>query len=302
MATTTAPIVLGDGIEERVRDGTTEHRHPERDYWHPADRAHNQCVRPPAPPDPTQTMWEIVDDDMVYDIIEAMRYASPNADRENDPAGVTEEMFSAEWCAAVSSVLALDVGILYHAGEVYRCKISSRYGDVSFYPGQRSVEFEKDTRVHKAKGIIESGAAKRYVAYPNMVEAMHILHVLTREGYYDLIELPQGGHIPPAVLSAEYGVTWDIIATVPRGKPRDMGTFACPICGGRSYFTGPCNHCRGGDLRQGEGDIPANEAELQEKYIRYAKYVRDERKKLEHGMINEIIESGDWSGCLYIRG
>lgn len=116
-----------------------------------------------------------------------------------------------------------------------------------------------------------------------------------KEHRYDLIRLPAGGHIPVDILEGEYGVSWEIIATIPLGEPRDCNTFYCPICGESSYYFGVCDSCRCGvdendELLVSPEDIEKVDAQ------------RVSMKEHEHHEILRMIEQCDWMRCRYMMG
>jgi len=318
--------ILPAGQTERVKDGCTEHMHGEYDYWHPVSRIHSgNQISTHRNIDTTRTVWD-VDEDGVYDIIEAMKglqtyyvdlygdhIALPAVDALHELAEY--DTLSGKWCVAVSEMFHLDVSMTIRAGQLSECKISSRIGEVTFHAGH--ADFEEGTELHDAKLLLETGLAAMYISYPDLADAMHILHISGGGSYYDLFRLLNGGHVPSEILVRDYGVSWETLAKIPLGKPRDCETFTCPLCGERSFFAGVCQECyhhHPYDFCEGcegcdddntpcEGFVEATKkADAHENKLHEIEDAYDKRKEFEHGAILRMIKSGNWSRCRYIRG
>ena len=303
---------------ERYRDGVTEHKHTGFDYWHPKARVHthtgwstNQSC------DPTETEWNTNPAD-IADILIAMSgiqthyndifgIAKQIADPVNCMTG-TEEM-TLEWAVAISKIRDVVVNIDMSNAIMRSVTVKNFEGDeVKFSNGR--VYFTAGSRLHKAKLLLESGEAAKYVPYSTLADAAHLLYVLAGGAHFDLIYLPNGGHIPPEILVNEYGVSWDDLAKIPLGIPQDGETFTCPICGDRSFYAGvcqrcsdPCEGCRDDcDDCRGSYSVDAHDiADLRES-LASVDGARTKRKEFEHGAILRMIKSGNWKKCRYMRG
>ena len=332
---------------ERVKDGVAEHRHigsDYLDYWHPIARVHKDEDQLTSPPD--QILWPVSVDD-VYDIIYAMsgiqfRYVDScgdaadilDADYMIQKHLIRHRFFSAAWVFNAAGIGGIKTEIRSRVwGKIASRVFESSFGTVEFIGGTSKfvrgtgydlgetvltgciAKFEEGSMLHKAKLLLESGEAAKYITAPNLGDALHVLYVQAGGSYYDLIRLLNGGHIPPEILHEKYGVSWDDLAKIPLGKPRDGETFACPICGEKSFFAGvcrdcvdgiedPCRTCRLWDECGRESD-PCNELLLADKandLIFAAEDARTARKEFEHGVISRMIKSGNWKGCRYVRG
>lgn len=289
--------VLDTGETERVKDGCTEHKHKTYDYWHPVARVHSENRVPTRNIDTTRRMWD-VDEDGVYDIIEAVtgrqagytdlfgRYVKLPLVCEI--VGLPGDVLSAEWCVSLSAKFDIEVMMSIRSGHLGEVKISPmQLGDVRFCNGQ--AHFEEGSMIHDAKLLLEMGIVSMYVDNPDLADAMRILHISEGGSYCDLVRLMNGGHIPPEILIREYGVSWETLAKIPLGKPRDSETFACPICGEPAFFAGVCRNCK----ENSDSEISQQIADANE--------TRTKRKEYEHGMILRMIKSGNWSKCRYMR-
>ncbi len=104
--------------------------------------------------------------------------------------------------------------------------------------------------------------------------------------YYDLLQLPSGGHVPiPHLL--EMGIEWKTLAKIPLGKPRGVDYYTCPGCGRKSFYAGfCCCEC---------------EEYIDPDALKKYKDSRDARKEREKSELQTIIENDDWQKCRYIR-
>lgn len=303
-----------NGSVERTYDGITEHKHGEYDYWHPKSRVHKPgtpSIRKMA--DQNETAW-YVNEDGIYDILEAMAgvqiaYTDLYGDLVDIPSEINkvyalpDDVLAAEWVQKVSEVQGLSTTVTYRSGKPSEISVDSWHGCVRFIHGK--AYFESRSRLLAAKRLLESGTVAKYIAFPDLADAMHVLIVSDPEaGYYDLIKLPSGGHVPTTLLKNEYGVSWMVLAKIPLGKPRDAKTFSCPVCGERSFYAGLCDEC------VEEFDdffwLRATDEEkegMEKKYTAYDEYIeaKDLRKEAEHGEILRLIKSGNWKQCRYMR-
>lgn len=107
-------------------------------------------------------------------------------------------------------------------------------------------------------------------------------------GYYDLILLPSGGHIPTPIFKHEYGVSDESIAKIPDGLLRDETTFECPSCGRLGFYAGICGVCEH-YLDQIDDEIDR------------INNSRINRKELEDDEIRKITRSGEWDKLEYME-
>lgn len=325
------------GSVERECDWVTEHKHTGFDYWHPVSRVHNgNLIQTGRNIDTTRTAWD-VNEDGVYDIIDAL---SGRQAGYVDRYGVTQELeqeygtqiadlrdielFSYEWANALASVNGIHTtemlcrsGVERRPTDITVSNGSNEYGEsVKIHTDPRGhgwyeVTFEECTQIVEAMRFAEEHRI-------TLCDALHVLYVLAGGAHKDIVRLPDGGHIPPEILVHEYGVSWETIAKIPLGKPRDGETFACPLCGARSFFAGICDECRRHDPSDfcdgcdgcDDNDTPckgftnATKAfEAHERKIREADDARTKRKEFEHGAILRMIKSGTLERkCRYMRG
>lgn len=189
------------------------------------------------------------------------------------------------WAQDVSELLDRPVTITYRDRVPTRIMFMSGVGSAEFVYDH--VFFESGTLLEQAKHLIETGLAQKYVVDPCLEDAVHILRVSDpNDGWYDLVLLPSGGHVPTGVLKTEYGVSWETLARIPLGAPRDDHTFCCPVCGAPSFYAGVCDLCNMDD-----GCCAKAEA---------CDRIRVERKAAEHGEILRLIKSGNWKQCRYV--
>lgn len=284
---------------ERIKDGVHEHHHETHPFWHPVSRMHNGKLS--APINPCKTTWKVGDIEDVTEMVEVMHdtqlyyvdLCGASVDLpEHDalyatipPGRPTDD----GWAREVSKIKWMSATIQYRHGDVASTMLESRFGRVTFEGDYAT--FEEGSLLHDARLLIYLGLAEKYIPCPDLTDAMHILHVAGDESgegrYYDLIRLPSGGHIPVGILESEYGVSWETLAKIPLGKPRDYETFTCPICGRRSYYSGICQECK---------------CDADDQTIDDADDRRVARKEAEHGEILRLIKSGNWSSCRYMRG
>lgn len=283
-------------IETRIRDGVEEHRHDDRDYWHPAARIHNP--KHWGIPYKIDLIYEVDD----YDILDAIsgnqtyyvnilgEYKDLSWTAQN---AIKFDTLSVDWAIAISEIYNLETQITFRSGSVSSVRVSSDRNGVEFTHDR--VYFDPNTDLHDAKILIETGLASKYIDFPSLEGAMHILHVSEGDRHYDLIKLPSGGHIPVDILEENYGVSWETIAGILLGKPRDDMLFSCPICGSESYFSGACNRCR--YETNEDGTLVVSKEDIENVHQEWCA-----RKEREHGEILHLIKSNDWSHCRYIRG
>jgi len=262
-------------MDTRTKDGIEEHRHREYDFWHPSTRGHKMSGVHGF--DVSQTSWTVSDDE-INEIVDAL-HKSFNTTWRKYTVGTPE------WIAAVA-VGEIQVDTTYRSGKVSSMRISSYRSGVSI-TSDHTARYDRNCPLHDAKQLLESGLAGMYHDNPSLIDAAHVLHVSTSpsdgDRHYDLIRLPNGMHVPVDVLEAEYGVSWETIARIPLGEPRDDCTFSCPMCGDRSYYAGVCERCR---------DVAECAADMQ--YTLDLKYEEE---------IRRVTQSYDWMiHCQYIRG
>ena len=286
---------------ERIKDGVTEHRHGEYDFWHPASRVHSTAAltRNRGTFDSTRDTWDVEDDD-IWEILEAMMPLQTHFDDEFGNTQPIEtplkhlldmEPMTQEWAVAISNLPQIEAQITYTSGRIRKVRVSSYHNGVEFSHGR--VCYDPDTPLLDAKLLIECGLAAKYIPQPNLSDALHLLHVVGDERYYDLVRLPSGGHIPVEILEDEYEVSWETIAKIPIGEPRNGETFACPICGEGSFYSGVCRDC----VASAGGADGYDETLLRR--IQEVQQDTCTRKEREHGEILRLIKSGAWKNCRY---
>lgn len=283
-------------METRTKNDVKEHRHREFDYWHPAARVHTPHYAHVHGFDPAQVIWA-ADQSGTADIVDAMHFKQMHfVNLFGEVRGIDTyarwrgtEPGTPAWCKDVS-IGHVSVSLTYRAGKISAIALQDYRSAVKIMQGQ--AHYERNTPLHDAKLLIESGLAEAYIDNPHLVDAMHLLHVAGDDRYYDLITLPSGGHVPIDILEEEYDVQWETLAMILLGKPRDNETFSCPICGQASYYTGICDEC-------------CEDSEYDDELCQRIKHVnatKVSRKELEHGEILRLIKSGNWKACRYMRG
>lgn len=261
----------------------------------------------PAPTiiDSNQNVWK--HGDLVCDIIKVM-YAMPISYTTHDgilvdiPDAIHDiyctmgdlDIMAEDDVMALSHIPNVRVSIEYGNGKMLSFSLSSNSNCGTIKVSDEYITFEKNSKIHKAMLLIESGEAAKYIRNPDLCNAMHILYVQAGGAYYDLITLPNGGHIPPEILANEYGVSWDTLASIPLGLQRNDNTFACPICKEPSFFAGVCQECNS------YIDEDYEDADLIQCAIEAYDIHRKDRKANEHELILRMVESGDWSDCRYM--
>ena len=103
-------------------------------------------------------------------------------------------------------------------------------------------------------------------------------------GYYDLIELPSGAHIPAPVALELVGI--QEISKIPVSKrKRDERFFYCPECGDHDFFKHtPCTHCY--DYNCDECDVP---------------YLLDEYYRIKEAVFVRLIRERKYDKLRYIK-
>lgn len=187
---------------------------------------------------------------------------------------------SKEWIECVSQHMSVQCE--YRYGELQRVRLENRHGTVILTESE--IVFEGG-RIALAKKILDAGIVARYIKYPDLADAMHVLHCMDGDQYYDLIELPSGGHVPVPHLVAMH-VGWETLAKIPLGKPRGDDFFSCPVCRKKSFYSGVCTECQ----------LALPEERLHEFTVDLAK-----RKEQEKDELWMILKSSDWTGCRYVR-
>jgi len=283
-------------MDTRTKDGVSEHRHTGCDYWHPAARLHNLHHAKMHGFDVEQVIWGDESEECINGIVDALHF---NQDSYVDMKGAEvimrnplwrmSNVGTPEWFAAVS-IAGVQVDVIYRSGKVSRMRLSSYRSGVDIV--RRNVQYDRNCPLHDAKQLIESGLAGMYIDNPTLMDAMHILHVSDISigaRHYDLVRLPNGMHVPVDVLEEEYGVSWETMARIPMGEPRDDCTFRCPMCGDKSYYAGVCISCDEGD----RGSVA---------YLFRLRYTKDVDECRKHEEVSRIIESDDWVCCRYMNG
>ena len=187
---------------------------------------------------------------------------------------------SKEWIECVSQYMS--VLCEYRHGELDRIRLKNRHGSVLLT--ETEIIFESG-RVAFAKKMLDVGIVEKYIKYPDLDDAMHVAHCMEGDQYYDLIELPSGGHVPvPHVIAMHVG--WETLVKIPLGKPRGHDFFSCPVCKRESFYAGVCTGCQ----------LALPEEQLREHVIALVN-----RKDKEREEIRLIIKNDDWTGCKYIR-
>ena len=246
--------------------------------------------------DSNQCIWDI-HEDMVYDVLEGIsnrelyyKYSNGKIIYMKYPLDYMVEyaILSHKWITDVSELIGVDsVNVTYRSGYAVSCEIRSDAGMVIISKYQ--IYMKTGSPINDAKVLIDSGLAEKYIDSPTIADAMHILHVSGTNRYYDLIQFPGGGHIPVDILEDGYDISWEVIASIPRGEPRDDESFACPFCNRSSFYGGICAECRDSD-----------DPEMMRRIITY-NLETEARKRRENKEIFAIIEEGDFSDLRYIR-
>lgn len=311
-------MTMNKNIEtERIKDGVYEHRHDERNYWHPAARIHSGKVQQVIKSAYQQTSWKIGVGD-ICNIIEGLNgqqlsYTDECGKLQFLPTNSTlydmiPKTGNTNWAQDISRIPGIMTTTTFHNGKLVTTILESKNGLVQFH--EDYVTYDVGSRIHNAKILIETGVAAKYIKHPDLLDALHILHVANQEeGYYDLIKLPDGQYnrfIPVRILEDEYKVSWEILVKIPLGKPRDNNTFECPICGQKSYYVGICNSCLDVccDCPEWDCDHCCDHCDRCVDRHKIDKWdvVKNIQSGIRHREILQLIESGDWKNCRYIRG
>ena len=154
-------------------------------------------------------------------------------------------------------------------------------------------------------GAIPEEAKKLEITVDGKVYSMEFkgkVNIDDIDGYYDLIELPSGGHIPVPIAAKLIG--WnefeEVVAKIPKSsKVRDEQFFTCPICGYKSFFSqrGGCNDCR----RIMREKFPPDYSEEELECIEYNEEIEEKiRSRMKEIEFLEIIRKGDFKKMEYI--
>ena len=295
----------------------------------------------PSDPDPEQTVW-VGDSDDVYDLLDAMSgiqfdYVDLHGNAvQIDGSGIEihrhlmrHTYFTKRWLWGAGLIQGISTSIEGDGLRIEKRIFESGYGSVGIteynrHTGLCKGDFEKGSMIHKAKLLLESKELDKLHNPPahtdggstlftwsdepcqrkiTLLQALHVVLVWQGGSYFDLIRFPNGGHIPPEILHEEYGVSWETIASISLGKPRDRETFACPICGRRSFYAGVCRCCDDPcDCCSSECSAWITDITDIARKVERAESSRATRKEFEHGAILRMIKSGNWKGCRYVRG
>lgn len=270
-------------MESRISNGVIEHKHGEYDYWHPAVRMHSESagLNIGVSVDGNQIAYAATSQEvlMVFDTVSLDEIPDDLIEglMDMDPEVIFE----------IGRILNVAIDVVMRNGIVRYYLIWSNLGNVMISRSQ--VSYILDSELHHARVVYETGMCNAYMDRHNMSEIIRIMDICDGKAYYDLIDIPGDvGHIPVPILMREFDISWEILAKFERGDDRNDGTFACPMCGRGSYYTGLCQECE---------FTEANAAEVVE--INEKTLVRRAEKDR---IIYEATKSGGWTGFKYMVG
>lgn len=172
---------------------------------------------------------------------------------------------SHDWIESVSNYMSVQCEYRYSGLD--RVRLKNRCGSVLLTESE--IVFE-DGVICDAKKMLDWGIVQKYIKCPYLDDAMRVLHCMgdgPSDRYYDLIQLPSGGHVPVPHLTAMH-VGWETLVKIPLGKPRGHDFFSCPTCGEKSFYAGVCTQCQ----------LELTEEQLREFTIALAKRKDQERE------------------------